>query len=529
MSSPWPDSPSSASSEDIAERSSSILWGSICTWCVMQGFGARDSEVQRCQQLGQAVKRDEACIARLCREQTEWEVDQLREEIGMLIAHGADINAMTKAGRTALHEGAKAGNANAVKACLSVSLEGLSAEDMLDLELEAQSKEAKADFARKQQNELGMRIDGSTNLLKLNCAHLAAMRGHVDVLKVLEEMDDLRSASVPKACLFDREDVYHFTPAMYAAEAGNVTALHEIYKSLTRRFGDRSPSSGKYLMHLTSFSNSSLERAPPRLRNLSHYAAMNGRVNVLRFLDSIGCLYHVNQDGECLTPIDLAIKFERVGAQAFLKATCKHPFLDNDSHCGVCKTFVRREGGPIFSPISGFYNMTVCDAILDAYLDERRLKDEERQRRRRLALEARAKKKKGAVEANGAGNASEDTLASSARPLSSAAAVTAAPAPAVPIRRREIEIEDVVKLVQKVVTELGIDGEWEQNEAKSEARDAVAKFRQENDDLDAINAPTFHKIVCGLACVSNTLDDDHLGYVAAPKAAKMRLRTEWLC
>ena len=93
-------------------------------------------------------------------------------------------------------------------------------------------------------------------------------------------------------------------------------------------------------------------------------------------------------------------------------------------------------------------------------------------------------------------------------------------------RRREIEIEDVAKLTEQVVSELGIDGDWERSEAKSEARDAVATFRKENDHLDAINAPTFHEIVRGLACVSNTLSENHLRYVAAPKAAKMRLRTE---
>ena len=105
----------------------------------MQGCGARDSEVQRCKELTQTVKRDKACIHRLCRDETTWEVEKFREEIALLIAHGADVRARRK-GYTALHVAAKYGNANAVKACLTVSLEGLSSEDALDLELEMQSQ-----------------------------------------------------------------------------------------------------------------------------------------------------------------------------------------------------------------------------------------------------------------------------------------------------------------------------------------------------------------------------------------------------
>ena len=184
---------------------------------------------------------------------------------------------------------------------------------------------------------------------------------------------------------------------------------------------------------------------------------MNGRVSVLRFLRDVGCLYHASQDGECLAPIDLALKFNCLGAQAFLMATCDHPFVDRDSHCGVCKTFVHREGGPLFSPIPGFYNMTICDAILDNYLDERRQKEEERQRRRRLALEARAKKSQ-ARDASGAGV--------SERNNSGVADRASVPKPV----RREIEIEDVSRCAEKVVAELGISGEGKGEASVSERR-----------------------------------------------------------
>ena len=179
-----------------------------------------------CKELTQTVKR-RGLHSQLCRSETTWEVEKFREEIALLIAHGADVRARRK-GYTALHVAAKYGNANAVKACLTVSLEGLSSEDALDLELEMQSQaygydrgeEAREDLARMQRNEQGMRIDVKTDALGLNCAHLAAARNHVDVLEVLDELEDPNSATVPKDCLFDSEDRMHVTPAMYAAEKG---------------------------------------------------------------------------------------------------------------------------------------------------------------------------------------------------------------------------------------------------------------------------------------------------------------------
>ena len=86
-------------------------------------------------------------------------------------------------------------------------------------------------------------------------------------------------------------------------------------------------------------------------------------------------------------------------------------------------------------------------------------------------------------------------------------------------RSKKIEIEDVSRLVVKVVADLAALGSGN-GRGQKRGEDAVAQF---DSHLDTINAPAFHRIVRGLACVSNSLSGDHLEFVARQKP-KQRLQ-----
>ena len=60
--------------------------------------------------------------------------------------------------------------------------------------------------------------------------------------------------------------------------------------------------------------------------------------------------------------MDLARAYRRLGAQLYLRATCPHPFTDDDSLCGLCGQFIPVVGGPV--PVEGYEEPSLVNEIV---------------------------------------------------------------------------------------------------------------------------------------------------------------------
>ena len=485
--SPWPSDAhlnnDSSDDEELGGGSMSIVFPTICHWCVLQGRGAREEDTQECADWMYTASGNQNCIGKLIANHTDWTVDQLREEIKFLVAHGADpayTDSLT--GRSALHECARCGSVVGIKALMTLSLKGLSANDMLDNQLDQQaiahgylrSDDADKDRATKLKNEQNIDLFALTNL-GLTVVHLASMRGHSNVLNaIVEYLEDNPFEGPSPFTLFDAPDTLGFTPSMYATERGHLYALKVLHRVLC------STEENKDL--------SSFERtvARPHARILAHYAALHDRVNILQYLDEVGAC-HLHQDLECRYPIDLAKEFDRIGACVFLIGCCAHPYVDNNSHCGICKNFVLVDGGPIYSPIPGHRNLTLCDCIQDWCFMKRNQK--------KTNADTKQVGYKLWFEASDIGTTYPDD-----------------------VRSDDIEIEELTLAAQEVLRHIGLEKEH-LDIALNDCVETCQQFQQDNDDLDSVTAKRFHRLIGSLPCVQ-ALSDGHRRCICRQRTIK---------
>ena len=142
----------------------------------------------------------------------------------------------------------------------------------------------------------------------VGCLHYACARGHVQILEALSESDVTLDLS--------HKDTYHeSTPAMWAAERGRKKILKYIYENFDK----------KYLLEYDNYR-----------RTCSHYAALRGSNESLSYLNKVKCLQHDFEDNEGRTPYALAKAYNHEKTVELLTKTCPHPYLEEDSICGVC-------------------------------------------------------------------------------------------------------------------------------------------------------------------------------------------------
>ena len=504
--------------DELGEQSMSIILPTLCAWCVLQGRGAMTEDTFRCDQATQSVKQNQHCIGKLIADHPDWIVHLLTEEITFLVAHGGDpqhTDALT--GRSPLHECAVHGSIVGMKALMEMDMKNLSGDNMLDSMLEEASvaqhydrgNEAKElDHARREKNEQSLDLMATTNL-GLTIFHLAAMKGHSILLERMvnhmsKDFELEHTVSWTKQHNEDGETYYYnettgetswdvavfhkesvsvvvnafdapdhlgFTPTMYAAEKGHVACLKVLFQALCSTKNRRQSSSFE------------LQVARPHSRTLSHYAAMNGRVNVLLYLFSVNACHHFHQDIECRSPIDIAKTFNRLGCVAFLTATCPHPFLHHSSSCcGVCATFVSVKNGPVYCPIPGHRNLTICDSVMDT-LSQRTNKSNYD-----TGYELWVKRSDVGVNYKDA------------------------------VRTEAIEIEELKEAACSVIRCLGLEKE-KLKVALSDCVESCALFCKTHDDLDSISCPTFHTIVSHLPVVQH-LSGLHRSYICRESSVK---------
>jgi ankyrin repeat protein len=502
-----------------------LVFPSICHWCVRQGRGAADDDVTCGENWTRTTTDNPSCIGALIAEKTgQYSLEKMRDEMRFLIAHGADPQYKSPmTGRNALHECARHGSVLGIKALMTLSMKGLSADSMLDEQLDEQasahgydrgSEERAQDRETKLQNEQGIDLFAKTSL-GLTVVHLAAMRGHANILTSIADylIENPSQGPIP-ATLFDAEDCLGFTASMYAAEKGFVNCLQVLHEVLcvdneknhtllengfeevesvetkteaietiepveAVAYSRKKKTSDKMMQEdLSSFH---LIMARPHQRSLTHYAALNNRVNVLLYLREIGLCHYVHQDIECRTSVDLAKQFNRLGAVAFLQGTCPHPYTDNNSHCGVCGTFKRVDDGPRYSPLPGHRNLTICDAIIDEYGFKRK----------------NVKRKKNSVPKTGYVLWLECSNLGINHTNST--------------RSEELEVEELASAASDVLKHIGLEKE---NRARAigDCVDTCRLWREDNDTLDSITDARFHQLVGSLPAVQ-ALSDDHRRYV----------------
>ena len=481
----WPTSDNLSSSDDEDEMgggSMSIVYPTICNWCVLQGRGAAAEDQLQCAEWLRTTAHNPKCISQVIFNHQDWTVHQLREEMKFLIAHGADPSYTDPlTGRSPLHYSAHHGSVTGIRALMTLQMKGLSSDDMLDEQLDEQamahgydrSEDAEKDKETKLANEQNIDLFATTKL-GLTVIHLAAMRGHANVLTaVIEYLLENPSEGPRPFVLFDAPDMCGFTPSMYAAEKGKV----EVMKVLRNVVCDT-----KDNQSLSSFERNV---ARPHHRLLIHYAALHNRVNIIQYLEKVNAC-HLHQDIECRYPIDLAKTFNRLGAVVALTAFCKHPYLDNNSHCGICNTFVVTKDGPSFSPIPGHRNIYLCDAIQDMF-SNRNLKTNKKQQTEYHLWEE--------ISDIGINYPNE-------------------------VRSSDFEIEELLEAVQEVVKHIGL----EKDHLKRSLNDCVEicrQFKIDHDDLDSVNVIRFHRLIGSLPEIK-ALDKRHIHCICRPYMSRKK-------
>ena len=530
----WPvDDGLDSEDDELGGGSMSIVFPSICHWCVLQGRGASDDDVTRCETWTRTTNEKPGCIGALIAEKSQgWSLEEMRDEMRFLIAHGADPQYKSSlTGRTPLHECARHGSVLGIKALMTLSMKGLSSDSMLDEQMEEQaaahgydrgSNVRAQDRVTKLQNEQGIDLFATTSL-GLTVIHLGAMRGHANILlSIADYLRENPSEGPIPATLFDAKDCLGFTAAMYAAEKGFVSCLQVLHDVLCVDSCVNSNSNGEKknkklesegmlvelgeeeeekeekeekekkeqkeqkeqkgrLVNLSSFH---LIMARPHQRSLTHYAALNNRVNVLLYLHEIGCCHHVHQDIECRCPIDLAKEFNLLGAVAFLQSTCPHPYMDNNSHCGICGTFARVDDGPRYSPMPGHRNLTICDAIIDEYAENKKNTKKTKQK-------SSVESKKGYIlwlECSNLGVNYSNSM-----------------------RSAELEVEELANAASDVLRHIGLEKE-KMTTAIGDCVETCRVWREENDDLDSVTYARFHHLIRSLPAVQ-ALSVNHRRYV----------------
>ena len=156
-------------------------------------------------------------------------------------------------------------------------------------------------------------LDLDANATTLNsagvgCLHYACARGHVCILEKLY-------SNGAKVDLSLKDKWHGSTPAMWGAERGRVKVLKFIFD----KFGK------EYLIEHDSYR-----------RTCSHYAALRGSIETLRFLHKVKCLQYDFEDNEGRTPYALAKAYGHAETVKLLTNTCPHPYLEEDSICAVC-------------------------------------------------------------------------------------------------------------------------------------------------------------------------------------------------
>ena len=156
---------------------------------------------------------------------------------------------------------------------------------------------------------LDLGADATTlNSAGVGCLHYACARGHVCILEKLYSNGTKLDLS--------HKDTYHgSTPAMWGAERGRVKVLKYIFE----KFGK------EYLIEHDSYR-----------RTCSHYAALRGSIETLKYLHKVGCLQYDFEDNEGRTPYALAKAYGHETTVKLLTITCPHPYLHEDSICAVC-------------------------------------------------------------------------------------------------------------------------------------------------------------------------------------------------
>jgi ankyrin repeat protein len=500
----WPDDghDNDSDSDELGEQSMSIILPTLCAWCVLQGRGAMTEDTLRCDEAIKTVKNNKCCIGKLIADHKDWNLELLQQEITFLVAHGANPQYKNDKGRSPLHECALHDSIVGMKALMTMDMKNLSSKNMLDTMLQDASVAHNYDHVCEDEQqdkieELEENIDLlETTNLGLTIIHLASMKGHSKLLNEIvkhmskslnilekdnhhENHENETILTTPAhhvlpADLFDLPDQLGFTPAMYAAEKGHVNCLKILFYALWCDDKKHRIRSSFELIH-----------PRPHQRSLTHYASMNGRVNVLKCLHSIHCCYHLHQDVECYYPIDLAKKFNRLGCVAYLMSSCPHPFVNNNACCGICDTFLKFKNGPEYCPLPGHRNLTLADAVLDNFYQ--------------MHVDSQKKMGGGIIDrriddynlwyklSNIGTNYSND------------------------VRTDSIEVEDFSNATCSVLKFIGI----EKNKLNVTLMDAVescSNYLGKNDHLDSLNSSQFHAFLATLPVIQN-LSPSHQQYV----------------
>jgi ankyrin repeat protein len=143
--------------------------------------------------------------------------------------------------------------------------------------------------------------------------HYACGRNHVGIL---EAFGLERNMEVFTALVEMPDGMLKSTPVMWAAERGHVNCVKYIFDT---------------------FGKGALLRTDSYRRGATHYAALRGAIDTLKYLDEVGCCMYTFEDNEGFTPLDLARTYKRTEALQFLEKKCPHPYLEEDVMCAVCK------------------------------------------------------------------------------------------------------------------------------------------------------------------------------------------------
>jgi len=552
MMSVWPSDDHLENSDDeLGEQSMSIILPTLCAWCVLQGRGALQEDMVRCDEACKIVASDPHCIGSIITDHKDWHVELLQEEITFLIAHGADPqHRSSTTGRLALHECAIHGSIRGMQALMTMDLTNLSGDNMLDAMLEDASvahsydrgdTAKQQDHDRKQANEKSIDLLETTNL-GCSIVHLAAMKGHAQLLQEIvnhmsanlqEEKEgeeenweslenddgemyyynpdtgesvwnkptvsttstnDSSTSTTPSDLvspvdLFDAADRLGYTPASYAAEKGHVNCLKILFSALCKTKKNR---------HVCSFELNRTDM--PHSRTLAHYAAMNGRVNVLMYLHQISACHHLHQDIECYYPVDIAKKFNRLGCVAYLTATCPHPFLNNSCCCGVCDTFLQLDNGPVYCPMPGHRNIAISDAIMDEMVQQHHFEQQssyyQKKNEDHLLWRYHLWKENSNVGTN--------------YPNS--------------IRTDFVEIEDFTKAACHVLKYIGLTNS-KLKMAQSDCVESCCQWIKKHDHLDSISCNQFHTFIRSLPAVQH-LNREHQKYVCRGAGVKRKKKDQ---